>query len=109
MKRLFIPIMALTLMASVPVLADELGEERDAKQAELDAACEAARLEKIIAERIRLTEECVETELLRDRETCERFYSDYGESAANQAPLFYDLPECEKAHEYRNSYRRSGR
>lgn len=43
--------------------------------------------------------------MLADRETCERFYADYGESAAGVAPLFYDLPECEKAHGYRNSYR----
>lgn len=109
MKQLFIPIVAFTLMASAPVFADELGDERDAKQAELDAACEAARQEKIILERARHIEECVETGLLSDREACERFYADYGEDAANQAPLFYDLPECEKAHEYRNSYRSSGR
>lgn len=109
MKHLFIATLASTLVASTLVFADELGDERNRKQAALDAACEAARLEKIIAERARLTEECVRTRLLPDRETCERFYSDYGESAANQAPLFYDLPECEKAHEYRNSYRNPDR
>ena len=89
--------------------ADPLGEERDAKQAELDAACEAARQKKLAIERAKHIEECVETEMLADRESCERFYADYGESAAGQAPLFYDLPECEKAHDYRNSYRSSDR
>jgi hypothetical protein len=86
-----------------------MGQELEAKQAELDAACETARQEKIILARAKHIEECVETKLLADRETCERFYADYGESAAGQAPLFYDLPECEKAHEYRNSYRSSNK
>ena len=100
--------MALAIVASAVVLADALGQERDAKQAELDAACELARQKKLVQVRAELVEECVETQQLRDRPTCERFYADYGESSANQAPLFYDLPECETAHEYRRSYRSSG-
>jgi len=99
--------MSMTL-ASVAVQADKLGKERDAKQAELDAACEAARQKQLIIAREQHVEECVATKLLADRETCKRFYADYGESAANQAPLFYDLPECKTAHEYKNSYRDSG-
>ena len=99
----------LTMLACAAAQADKLGEERDAKQAELDAACEAARQEQLILARAQHTEECVETKMLEDRETCERFYADYGESSANGAPLFYDLPECEIAHEYRNSYRSSSR
>jgi hypothetical protein len=108
-KNACILLVTLTILASAAVQADKLGEERDAKQAELDATCEAARQEKLILERARYTEKCVETKMLADRETCERFYSDYGESSANGAPLFYDLPECEIAHEYRNSYRNSSR
>ena len=109
MKALVTLLVASALIGSTAVLADRLGKEREAKQAELDAACEAARKKKIILERSKHIEECVVTKMLADRETCERFYADYGESAANQAPLFYDLPECEKAHEYRNSYRSSDR
>ena len=107
MRFLLIVIVMSTLMASAAVFADALGDARNTKQAELDAACELARQEKITLERARHIEKCVKSRLLADRETCERFYADYGESAANQAPLFYDLPECEKAHEYRNSYRNS--
>ncbi len=109
MKNVCLLLMALTVLASSVVLADPLGKEREANQAELDAACETARQKKIVLERAKYIEECVETKLLADRETCERFYADYGESAAGQAPLFYDLPECEKAHEYKNSYRSSDR
>ncbi len=96
------------MLVPVAVQADKMGKEREAKQAELDAACEAARQESLVLARAQYVEECVETKLLADRETCERFYADYGESSANGAPLFYDLPECEKAHEYRNNYRSSG-
>ncbi len=97
------------MMASVAVQADKLGQEREAKQAELDAACEAARQTKLVLARAKYVDECVETKMLADRESCESFYADYGESAANQSPLFYDLPECEIAHEYRISYRNSSR
>ncbi len=107
MKNAGLLIMALMVLTFVGVHADPLGTDRDAKQAELDAACEEARQKKIALERAKHIEECVETGMLADRETCERFYADYGESAAGRAPLYYDLPECEKAHEYRNSYRSS--
>ncbi len=108
MKNICFLFMTLSMMASAAVLADELGKGRDAKQAELDAACEAARQKTLVLVRAELIEECVKTKQMHDRATCERFYADYGESAANQAPLFYDLPECEQAHEYRRSYRSSG-
>jgi hypothetical protein len=107
-KKICLLLMAPMIVASAGVLADELGPGRDAKQAELDAACYVALKNKLIVVWAELIEECVATEQLRDRATCERFYVDYGESTANQAPLFYDLPECEKAHEYRGSYRSSG-
>ncbi len=109
MKNVCLLLITLAVLASVVIHADPLGKEREAKQAELDAACEAARQDKIILERAKHIEECVDTKLLSDRETCERFYADYGESAAGQAPLFYDLPACEKAHEYKSSYRSSDR
>jgi len=106
-KKTSLLLMTLAMVAAATVLA-ELGKERDAKQAELDAVCEVSRQKKLVLVRAELVEECVKTKRLADRATCERFYVDYGESSANQAPLFYDLPECEKAHAYRRSYRSSG-
>jgi hypothetical protein len=108
MKNVYVLLVTLMVLACAVIHADALGDERDAKQAELDAACEVVRQQKIKLERPKHIEECVETKRLGDRETCESFYADYGESPAGQAPLFYDLPECEAAHEYRNSYRNSG-
>jgi len=90
-------------------LADSM-QQLQAKQAELDAACEAAREVKLAAVRLQLTEECAEKKWPRqDRASCERYYSDYGITTPHQVGLFYDLPECVKAHDYRTSYRRSDR
>ncbi len=98
-------LLMLALVASAAGLAFETEEERKAKQAELDAVCEAARQEKIIAARAELVEECVEKKQRPDRESCERFYASYGQNSPNGPALFYDLPACVTAHEYSRSYR----
>lgn len=82
------------------------GEEaRAAKQAELDAACEIARAEKLAPLRARYTEECVAKKERPDRASCERFYADYGNRTGNRPALFYDLPACAAAHDYRMTQR----
>ena len=35
-----------------------------------------------------------QAELDAARESCERFYADYGNKMGGRVPLFYDLPEC---------------
>jgi len=89
MKRVWIII--LVLLSASPALADEA---RDAEQAKLDAACEAARQAKLAPIRKQYTDECVANKELPSLEECERFYADYGERTGRKAPLFYDLPEC---------------
>jgi hypothetical protein len=79
---------------------------RDQEQARLDAACEAAREQKLAPMRERYIEECVENKEQPDRRSCEVFYSDFGAQSGNRAPLFYDLPECVEAFEFQNSQRR---
>jgi len=69
-------------------------ESREDEQASLDAACEAARQEKIAPLRQQVIDECVANKELPNREECERFYADYGERTGRKAALFYDLPEC---------------
>jgi hypothetical protein len=80
------------------VLADSKNSSR---QAELDQACEVAREKKLAPERKKYVEECVTNKQKPDRASCERFYADYGNRSGNRAPLYYDLPECEKAFQYR--------
>jgi hypothetical protein len=101
--------MISTVMAVLLALAPADGiadRDREQKQAELDAACEAAREKRLAPIRKRLIEECVEKREQPDRRSCEVFYSDYGAQSGNRAPLFYDLPECVKAFEFQSSERR---
>lgn len=110
MKSKLATILILTCAFAPVGYAYESEEERRANQAQLDAACEAAREVKLAAVRLQLTEECTEKKWPRqDRESCERFYADYGITTPDQVGLFYDLPECVKAHDYRTSYRRPDR
>ena len=74
-------------------------------QRQLDAACAWARQQELAPLRDEYIQECIE-ESWRDAEQCERFYSDYGNRTGRRAPLFYDLPECIEAFEFRKSYRR---
>ena len=89
-------IMALTILAATPGQANS-------KQAKLDAACEAAREKKLAPMRAGYIDECVEKKQRPDRAACERFYADFGNQSGSRAPLFYDLPECVKAFEYRRN------
>ena len=99
---LIFTVLALSLV-SVDGMADR---NRDRKQAELDAACEAAREKKLAPMRAQYIEECVKNREQPDRRSCEVFYSDFGAQSGNRAPLFYDLPECEAAFDFQNSQRR---
>ncbi len=103
MKRLTLMIFATLLLVTTDGMADR---NRDRKQAELDAACEAAREKKLAPMREQFIEECVKNKEQPDRRSCEVFYSDFGAQSGNRAPLFYDLPECVEAFDFQNSQRR---
>lgn len=95
------PLSVVVLLAAVAGPAGATEEDRDAILARLDAACEAARQEKLAPLRLQYVEECVDKKERPDRQSCERFYADFGNRSGNRAPLFYDLPECVAAHDYR--------
>ena len=99
-----------TWFASLCVLGAPLAlaaESFEEAQKRLDAECQAAREAKLAPERARYIEECVEKKQRPDRESCERFYADYGNQSGNRAPLYMDLPECVKACEHSRSKRGS--
>jgi hypothetical protein len=110
-KSAWVTALILAYGLSAGSQASETEEERRAKQAELDAACEAARQEELAALRGKLIEECVQKKEWprEDRASCERYYADFGNTTPHQVGLFYDLPECVRAHDYRTSYRRAER
>ena len=91
------------MMLSFSVLADV--------QQQLDAECEAARALKLAPERAELIQNCVANEAKTLAE-CQHFYRDHGAAVMRQgevirAPLYYDLPACQEAFEYRQRYRRA--
>lgn len=104
---------AVTLLALAALLVSTAGEsesdaEREARQAELDRACEAAREDKLRPLRQHLVQQCVDEGEFESREVCQAYYADYGARSGNRAPLFYDLPPCVEAFEYAQSERSSG-
>ncbi|MFN7778578.1 MAG: hypothetical protein ACK5RK_06850 [Betaproteobacteria bacterium] len=73
--------------------------------AELDRACEDARLVKLTPLRQQKTDECVKT-TRKTRAQCEADFADWGNTrglagGGARAGLFYDLPECKAAAEAR--------
>ena len=92
MKRiLFLLLPTLCL----PVTAN--AEEKDI--ANLKAACEAAREQKLAPEREALIKECIDKG--KEEDHCKRYYSDYGAGGRTAAggargPKYFDLPECQE-------------
>lgn len=96
MNKILIFILLFFLVS--PVLAKESREE---KQARLDLACEDAR-EKVLAPlRSEYIEECITNKEKPNREECEIYYENFGAQSGRRAPLFYDLPECVTAFDYK--------
>ena len=109
MRRALMAFMCLALL-SPGAFASKKDRKFEEEQVRLDQACEVARQKKLIPERQKYIDQCVKEGKPRpDRESCERFYADYGNQSGNRAALYYDLPECEAAHEHRQSVRSSKR
>jgi hypothetical protein len=69
----------------------------DTTQAQLDAACEAAREKKLAPLRQNMVNECAAKGEKTEAE-CTQFYADWdGGRGAGLSKQFYDLPECETA------------
>ena len=100
--KIIISIMLVALLVS-PAAAEQYSEK---KQAQLDAECEVAREKKLIPLRQQFVDEGVANKELPSLEECKRFYADYGGRMGQRPPLFYDLPECVEAFDYRQSVRR---
>lgn len=102
--RTTVVVMIMTTL----ITAHANDEAREAKQAQLDAACEAACNERLIPLRQRMVQKCIEKAELDSRQECETYYADYGERAGSRPAMFYDLPECVEAFDYAQSERSGG-
>ncbi len=72
------------------------------KQAELDAACEAARQAALAPRKAEIYQECID-KFKKSVEVCEQEANGYNGNRVGKTPLFYDLPECEAAFEYQKN------
>jgi hypothetical protein len=90
----------MILLVLIPVICNGSGDA-GSEQAELDAACEAARQTALAPTRSEIYQECID-KLKKSAEVCEKEADGYNGNRAGASPLHYDLPECEAAFDYRN-------
>jgi hypothetical protein len=96
-------IAAAALLSLSSAAASETDEAlRQARQAELDRACEAARQVALAPRRQEIYEECINRPG-KEEDVCRKDANGYNGNRIGGTPLFYDLPECEEAFEYRRT------
>ena len=79
-------------------------EKIERKQAELDQACETARLVKLKPIREQAFNECMSSKRSTDTaEDCRRKTSDINANRSGGSPKFYDLPACVDAFKHRKA------
>ena len=99
----------LILLATLTLPA--LADEATLKQQRLDAACEAARNEKLAPERQRFIKQCAAHQD-KTLSECQYFYRDYGDTIfknngeIQRYALYFDLPACQTAFEFQQRQRR---
>ena len=77
-------------------------DDRQNKQAELDAACEAARQIALGPKKAEIYQECID-KFKKSAEVCQGEADGYNGNRVGRTPLFYGLSECETAFEYRKN------
>jgi hypothetical protein len=91
------------LLLCVHAIASQPDEElRRARQVELDQACEAARQIALAPRRQEIYEECLSRPDPGEA-VCRNQANGYNGNRIRGAPLYYDLPECAEAFDYRRS------
>jgi hypothetical protein len=91
----------LFLLMSAVFNGSASADDGQGKQAELDAACEAARQVALAPRKAEIYQECID-KFKKSPEVCEQEADGYNGNRVGGSPLFYDLPACEAAFEYQN-------
>jgi len=73
------------------------------KQATLDQACEVARQKALKPRKKEIYQECRQ-KFKKSEKVCKVEANAYNGNRIGGAPLFYELPACEKAFEYRKTH-----
>jgi hypothetical protein len=93
---------ATAMLAGVTAAAASESEEdrRQARQEELDRNCEAARQVALQPRREAIYQECI-NKFRKEEGVCRNEANSYNGYRVSGAPLYYDLPECVEAFDYR--------
>ena len=97
-------VTSVILVVAMAALSNGLAiaNDRQSKQAELDAACETARQTALAPKQAEIYQECID-KFKKSVEVCEQEAAGYNGNRVGRTPLFYGLPECEAAFEYRKN------
>ena len=86
---------------SLPLLAAV--EDRDAKQAKLDAACQQAQQQLVEQGKQQRIDVCIKAGGKTAK--CQQEFASFGQREGNKRPDLNNLPPCQQADAYRKSYR----
>lgn len=86
---------------SLPLLAAV--EDRDAKQAKLDAACQQAQQQLVEQGKQQRIDACIKAGGKAAK--CQQEFASFGQREGNKRPDLNNLAPCQQADAYRRSYR----
>ncbi|MBQ4673002.1 hypothetical protein [Aeromonas dhakensis] len=86
---------------SLPLLAAV--EDRDAKQAKLDAACQQAQQQLVEQGKQQRIDACIKAGGKAAK--CQQEFASFGQREGNKRPDLNNLAPCQQADAYRKSYR----
>ncbi|AHV35689.1 hypothetical protein Ri1_25800 [Aeromonas dhakensis] len=94
-------VLLLGCALSLPLLAAV--EDRDAKQAKLDAACQQAQQQLVEQGKQQRIDACIKAGGKAAK--CQQEFASFGQREGNKRPDLNNLPPCQQADAYRKSYR----
>ncbi|HDX8372636.1 TPA: hypothetical protein RQN12_003672 [Aeromonas dhakensis] len=94
-------VLLLGCALSFPLLAAV--EDRDAKQAKLDAACQQAQQQLVEQGKQQRIDACIKAGGKAAK--CQQEFASFGQREGNKRPDLNNLPPCQQADAYRKSYR----
>ncbi|WOX54066.1 hypothetical protein R2E40_08100 [Aeromonas sp. CD] len=78
-------------------------EDRDARQAKLDAACQQAQQQLVEQGKQQRIDACIKAGGKAAK--CQQEFASFGQREGNKRPDLNNLPPCQQADAYRKSYR----
>lgn len=94
-------VLLLGCALSLPLLAAV--EDRDAKQAKLDAACQQAQQQLVEQGKQQRIDACIKAGGKAAK--CQQEFASFGQREGNKRPDLNNLAPCQQADAYRRSYR----